>query len=318
MNNNLPLVSICIPTFNNENYIKKCLDSIASQTYKNIEVIISDNFSTDETWKIVQKYSNLNNWTCCRNKENIGAFENFNKLIRMAKGNYISIYHSDDIYDEKIVEKCVEVLNKNIDIKLVGTMAKIIDPNGLYIGQYNLPSVNKGVNNVILNFENVMESFLNCQKKNELETDQVLITPSIMVRSEVYGTLGLFHSDKKFGSSRDYEMWLRISLNHNISIISETLMSYRAHPEQGSNQEIINNINIPDIIKVLKEYVLHLSNNRVKNGIRFLINKILLGTAIKQNRLKLYSLSSLTLTSVNHPLFFPLKTILFIMNLLKI
>jgi glycosyltransferase involved in cell wall biosynthesis len=318
MNTNLPLVSICIPTFNNENYIKKCLDSIVNQTYSNIEVIINDNFSTDETWGIVQKYSNLNNWTCCRNKENIGAFENFNKLISKAKGDYISIYHSDDIYDQKIVEKCAEVLNKNINIKLVGTMAKIIDISGIQIGQYNLPSMKHGMNNMILNFENVMETFLYCQKKNELETDQLFITPSIMVRSEIYDTLGLFNSDKKFGSSGDYEMWLRVSLNHNISIIDEKLMSYRVHPDQGSNREIINNINIPDIISVLKEYVLHVSNIRVRNGIRYLINKILIGTAIKQNKLKIYSLSTLTLKNVNHPFFFPLKAIILTMNLLKI
>jgi len=95
-------------------------------------------------------------------------------------------------------------------------------------------------------------------------------------------------------------------------------MSYRAHPDQGSNQEIINNINIPDIVNVLKEYVSYVVNNRVRNGIKHTINKILFGTAIKQNRLKLYSLSTLTLNDVNHPLFIPLKIILSTMNRLKI
>ena len=60
--NQLPLVSICIPTYNSEKYIEQMLTTISNQTYKNIEVIISDNFSTDKTFDILQSYKKNSNW----------------------------------------------------------------------------------------------------------------------------------------------------------------------------------------------------------------------------------------------------------------
>jgi len=122
-----PLVSICMPTCNSEIYLRESLDSIASQTYKNTEVIISDNASTDSTISIINEYVEKYGFKLFINKTNIGAHANFNKLISLAGGEYVAIYHSDDVYEKTIVEESVKVLSEDESIGLVGTMGNIIN-----------------------------------------------------------------------------------------------------------------------------------------------------------------------------------------------
>src|SRR3990170_7727880 len=112
VDNNKSLVSICIPTYNSARYLRQCLDSIASQTYKNVEVIISDNASTDDTVSIINEYMNKYGFKLNINPVNIGACANFNKLISLARGKYIAIYHADDVYEQTIVEESVRVLDE--------------------------------------------------------------------------------------------------------------------------------------------------------------------------------------------------------------
>ena len=97
MNNKNPKVTIGIPTYNSEGYLRMSLDSIANQTYKDIEVIISDNHSSDHTCEIAQEYVERYGWTLNVNAKNIGAADNFNKLIELSHGEFVAIYHADDI-----------------------------------------------------------------------------------------------------------------------------------------------------------------------------------------------------------------------------
>lgn len=100
-------VSICIPTYNSVKFLHLMLDSIVEQTYKNIEVIISDNASTDNTVAFAQEYCDKYKWNFYQNEVNIGAGANFNKLIELTTGDYIAIYHADDVYHPTIVEESI-------------------------------------------------------------------------------------------------------------------------------------------------------------------------------------------------------------------
>ena len=77
-----PLVSICIPNYNSEKYIKGCIESALNQTYSNIEVIVLDNMSTDDSWKIISEISN-DSYKKFQNKKNIGMVNNFKKVYNL-------------------------------------------------------------------------------------------------------------------------------------------------------------------------------------------------------------------------------------------
>ena len=125
-----PLVTIGVPVYNGEAYIKKALKSLVSQDYENIEVIISDNASTDATSLICQEYAGRHpKIKYERNLCNLGAVANFNKLPTLASGKYFMWAAYDDLWDSLYVSRCVRVLES--DPSLIGctTSLRFIDEN---------------------------------------------------------------------------------------------------------------------------------------------------------------------------------------------
>jgi len=133
-----PDVSIGLPVFNGERYIKEALDSILAQSYKNFELIISDNASTDHTQQICLDYAKKDSRIrYYRNKENLGAAKNFNKVFHLSSGKYFKWAAYDDVIGPEYVDKCVSILNKDPSIVLVHSKTSRIDENGKLIGDYD-------------------------------------------------------------------------------------------------------------------------------------------------------------------------------------
>ena len=107
-----PLVSICIPTYNREDSICDALNCAVNQTYKNIEILVSDNCSTDNTVNLVKKIKDPR-IKIVVHKKNLGMIPNWNFCIQEAKGKYVKFLHSDDLIDSTCVEKELEYFQKN-------------------------------------------------------------------------------------------------------------------------------------------------------------------------------------------------------------
>jgi len=249
MNNN-PLVSICIPTYNTAKYLKKCLNSIVNQTYPNKEIIISDNASTDETEKIVKEYVKKYKVKYYKNEKNIGAEANFSKCIQLANGEYIAIFHSDDLYLPNMVEKQVQVFQDNISVGAVFTQANYINSYGKIIGESKLP--NELRNKKIYYFSEIFLSILN--------NLNFLVCPSAMVRNNIYKKLSSFDKDR-FGTSADLDMWLRILERHPIAIIDEKLMNWRISNTQGSFSTRYLHVKQADFFRVMDCYLANKFDN---------------------------------------------------------
>lgn len=119
-----PLVTVGVPIFNGEKVIKRRLESIINQTYKNIEVVISDNASTDNTEKLCQEFlTEVRKKEYFKQKKNLGYIANFNYLIKKARGKYFVIAAVDDVWEEDFLEKNVNMLESNE--KIIGSIGKI-------------------------------------------------------------------------------------------------------------------------------------------------------------------------------------------------
>ena len=118
-----PLISIIIATYNSEKYLEQCLNSIFKQNYKNYEIIVIDNKSTDKTLKILKKYEkSIDIWISEPDK---GIFHAMNKGIKISKGKIISILNSDDYYNQNALKIIVKYFNYNPNIDFVfGTVKK--------------------------------------------------------------------------------------------------------------------------------------------------------------------------------------------------
>lgn len=108
----MPLLSVIIPVYNAENTIKKCIDSILNQTFQDFEIIIVDDNSNDNSFKILSKYKN-SKINLIKNLENIGAGASRNKGLQYAKGKYIGFVDNDDFVDKNYFQNAIDEIIKN-------------------------------------------------------------------------------------------------------------------------------------------------------------------------------------------------------------
>ena len=221
----LPLVCICIPTYNAETTIKDMLQSVLSQTYENLVIHISDNASCDKTLEILDDFSD-HRLNIHRFKNNIGAEGNFNRCIQLSEGEFTAIFHADDFYEKHIIEIQIAYLTADPNVGAIFTAARTIDTNGTLrklIGR----SGTKEISIEKLNFRSLFKKIL---KKGNF-----IVCPSAMVRTKIYKNEIKHWRGELFRSSADLDVWLRIASEHLVGFIAEPLMRYRIDSNQFSS-----------------------------------------------------------------------------------
>jgi len=240
---NQPLVSICVPTYNAEETVVATIQSILNQTYHNLELLVVDNASTDNTLSLLQQI-NDSRLVIHRNERNIGGEKNWSRCIELASGEYIAIFHADDLYKPDMVEKQVQAFQDNPPIGAVFTLANRIDDSDKVIGEGKLPV--KLRDKRVYHFPEIFIRIL--------ENGNFLMCPSCMVRSKLYKELAPFN-DERFGTSADLDMWLRILEKCPIAILDEKLMRHRISKAQGSYKYGYLRTEQADFFKVMDCYL---------------------------------------------------------------
>ncbi len=216
MNNKLqkkPFISVIMPVYNAGDYLVKAIESILTQTYKNFELIIINDHSTDNSWEIIKKYQKRypKKIKAINLKKNInrGGDACANIGISKAKGKYIARMDADDIAHPKRLEKQVAFLEKNNQIFLVGTNAKVIDNKGKIIGEKIVPTTHK----------DIYQSFF---------TFNPIIHPSAMYRRIIHRKR--FFYPKKFSANNDYYIFFKMACQgYQFANLKDKLISYRIH-----------------------------------------------------------------------------------------
>jgi glycosyltransferase involved in cell wall biosynthesis len=307
-----PLVTIGIPTYNCARYLRESLDSIARQTYKNVEVIISDNASSDDTTDILKEYRSKYGWRLALNETNTGPGNNFNRLVGLARGEYLAIYHADDVYDPRIVAESVRAFGDYPELGIVGTLSTEIDALGRTLKTYRLPDPIVELHRPWYSFD---ETLLGIVASGY---DAIfLVTPSVMVKSSVYRQLGGFRASERYRSALDYEMWVRAAAHFRVAVLDQHLIRYRIHGDQGSELEIRKNIEVHDIVNVLTDYLAQIQDQAIQAQVLRYIDRSYLSAALRQNRCELFHKSSETLAYVRQR-YCAAKYLLLWCNLFKI
>lgn len=126
-----PLVSIGIPVYNGDDYLEKALASLQGQSYSKIEIIISDNASTDRTSQICRRFAEQDRRIrYFRYDKNSGAAWNFRNVFALARGEFFMWAAHDDLFDRTYVEKCLKILNEKPEIVLCYSWTILIDAHG--------------------------------------------------------------------------------------------------------------------------------------------------------------------------------------------
>lgn len=125
------LVTVGMPVYNGEQYLRQAIDSLLAQDYKDFKLIILDNASTDKTPDICLNFRAQDKRILYyRNKTNIGSVENFNRVFALSSGDYFMWASHDDYWDKRYLQTCLKAFNASKAIVLSGTECKLIDPEG--------------------------------------------------------------------------------------------------------------------------------------------------------------------------------------------
>ncbi|MFT6069520.1 MAG: glycosyltransferase involved in cell wall biosynthesis [Bacteriovoracaceae bacterium] len=210
MINNEPLVSVVMPVYNAEKYLGSAIESILNQSYKNLEIIIVDDASTDNSLSIIESFKDPR-IKIFKNKSNLKIVKSLNLGISKASGKFVARMDADDISHEDRVKKQVRFLQDNEEIDILGTNIWIIDENSQSQGKLLEYPTSPEVNKLLL------------------AKYCVLAHPTVMFRKKIIEeNAELYSAD--FPCAEDYELWLRLSKKYKISNLKEFLLWYRVHP----------------------------------------------------------------------------------------
>src|SRR5437867_8743488 len=135
--NYTPRVNIGMPVYNGERFLEEAIDSMLNQSFKDFELIISDNASTDRTQEICRAYlARDRRIRYFQNQTNLGATANFNRVFELSSGEYFKLANADDLSAPDLLAKCVAVLDAHPEVVLCYPKTTIIDENGDMIRQY--------------------------------------------------------------------------------------------------------------------------------------------------------------------------------------
>lgn len=203
----LPLVSVLIPSYNHAKYIGETIDSIINQTYKNIELIVIDDGSTDNSVEVLTNLSEKYNFILIV-RENKGVSATMNQGIQLSKGKYFTSCASDDKFDLTKIEKQVHFMENNPQYAISFTDRIKFYENGIY----------RKITN---------KSFHSGYLFNDLISLKYYITAgSIMGHKKIYKEVGFYDTNL---AVEDLDIILRIAKKYQIGYINEFLVYYRSH-----------------------------------------------------------------------------------------
>jgi glycosyltransferase involved in cell wall biosynthesis len=212
---NQPLVSICLPVYNDEKYIGAAIQSVIDQTYGNWELIITDDCSKDSTPQILKTFTDPR-ITVVENKKNLGLCGNWNEVVKMAKGEFIKLLPSDDLIAPDCIAKQVEIYmsGKYPSLALVTSYCNLIDSNGKVVMVRKYP------------FRHGFVKSRSVRSANFFFGTNVIGEPAVgLFKKSVFSQIGYY--DEANNYLIDLEFWYRVLLTGDLYVIPETLASFR-------------------------------------------------------------------------------------------
>lgn len=249
-----PLVSIVIPVYNGEEYIEEAIESALNQTYKNIEIIVVNDGSIDNTKNIVKTYEDK---IFYYEKENGGVATALNLGISKMKGDYFSWLSHDDLYHPDKIKKQIELLEKSKDKNIIiGCNVNIVNANRELMKENKIPEIAK----------NNISAYLAFDQKIGLNGC------SLLIPKKVFNDYGNF--DENLKVTQDYDLWYRFSKHVKFNFVDDNLVFSRQHENQGS-KKLISAVDY-EVDRLHSRFIKNLSNKELLNYVNNNIDEYLL------------------------------------------
>jgi len=206
----MPKVSVILPVYNAERYLKQAIDSVFLQTFADFELILINDGSTDDSEKIILGF-NDERLLYLKNERNSGLIYTLNKAVAEAKGEYIARMDADDICFAERLELQSQWLDEHRGTAIVASFNIVIDESGTEVGYSEKDR----------DFVSAVEI------RKQMPVENCLTHPSVMGRAEIFKSYAYSASQKNI---EDYDLWLRLLADgYVIEKIAKPLLYYRVH-----------------------------------------------------------------------------------------
>lgn len=207
----MPEVSVIIPTYNSGRYLTDAVDSVLAQTYKDFEVLVIDDGSTDDTGTVMGRYRSPVRYI---SQQNGGVSAARNRGIEESRGRYIAFLDADDVWYPQKLERQVAALEEHTDCRACYSAFTVADSDLVPIGMSR--DRRRGP---------ALEDLLT--RGNSVGTPS-----SVLCERSLFVIAGEF--DPSLSQCADWDMWIRFAANTNLLYLDEPLVAYRQHPDSMS------------------------------------------------------------------------------------
>jgi len=225
------MVSILVPCYNHERFLDDCLQSLMDQTYDEIELLINDDGSTDQSWNLIeakkeQLEHRFRRVYLHRNTKNQGVTKSLNTLLKQATGDYIKIIASDDMLRRDYIKTCAAYMEQHSECSAVVTNAFVVTESTRYTCDLKSKEF----------FYKEPPNFDKEEMLTRVYLEDIIAAPSTFVRKEVYDSIGNY--DENLGAE-DWDYWLRMLENGlEFDYLDEPLVYYRKNANSASSTTV--------------------------------------------------------------------------------
>ena len=244
----MPEVSIIIPVYNTGKYIAKAVESVLNQTFKDLELIIVDDASTDATYSICEEYAkNDDRVRLYKNERNLGMMPNWNNALQYITGKFWAKLDSDDWWQENFIEDCYNIISKDENIGMVCGRYVYIDENDAIIPntEYQL----------LDDFKDKATDFIwRVKKGNNLFNPALAQQGNGLIRTEILKKLGKY----TLLPAGDTEFYFRIGAHYKIHFLDRLYHFHRIWSQNFTRTQVISSgkseKNLFDVKDIIFDY----------------------------------------------------------------
>jgi glycosyltransferase involved in cell wall biosynthesis len=210
-----PLVTVFMPVYNGEKYLRNAIDSVLNQVFRDFELLIINDASIDGTAEILCEYAQQDKRIIVHHHQsNKGLIATLNRGLQLARGKFIARIDQDDMMVPNRLKEQVLVLESRKNVAVVGSWIEVINEEGLYLTKWELPYTNR-----------------DCDFSSFLNGDTPVGHPCVMYRADVIRSHGGYRAE--YIHAEDVDLWFRVELaGQAIVNIPKILTSYRLHDGQ--------------------------------------------------------------------------------------
>jgi len=246
----MPAVSVIVPNYNHAGFLRRRIDTVLGQTFLDFELILLDDCSTDNSRDILTAYAGDSRVRIEFNAKNSGStFKQWNKGVRLAKGKYVWIAESDDYADERLLERLVEILERDEKIAFAFCRSWRVTDDGQLKGFEDMYFRYQTLHG--WNADLCLEGLQECRSYFLFE-NLVPNASAVVFRKVLYERLG--GADESMILCSDWKLWAAMALANRVAYASEPLNYYRLHDAsvRSKTPRGSASVSVPESLQVVR------------------------------------------------------------------